>query len=79
MHKYLTTQTFRRNYYASFTMSHCMYALLSLTNGAIFYPTSLNAYCNCCCFFGIQADPETDEVYAQMTLQPVPSVGFSPG
>ncbi|KAL0346859.1 UNVERIFIED_CONTAM: Auxin response factor 19 [Sesamum calycinum] len=24
----------------------------------------------------LHADPETDEVYAQMTLQPVPSVGF---
>lgn len=25
-------------------------------------------------FYLYQADPETDEVYAQMTLQPVPTV-----
>lgn len=33
-----------------------------------------------CCLYILtifQADPETDEVYAQMTLQPVPSVSTS--
>lgn len=76
MLRFRTTPTFHRSYYAFSTMWHCMYERFKLCFSSFFKLKSLTI-----CWLEVlaifQADPETDEVYAQMTLQPVPSVSTS--
>lgn len=76
MSKYQTIPIFLPSCLVLFTVSPYMYAGFFFLIFFFFILYKSFLYCNFLrlLYLSFQADPDTDEVYARMTLQPVPSV-----
>lgn len=77
-----TTRAYLLNSYVNFIIWLCMYGLywfpfVSISSFFGFCSAPSLSFSLSNCLFWIQADVETDEVYAQMTLQPLNPVWYT--